>query len=322
VRSFYRPDYEPHQASYRRAQRRRRAVQVAKGAGALALAAAAVAFAAVAWRELGPGWLRARAAGAGIFRLESVRVTGNRRLPEHLVLEAAGLRTGESLLGIDLATARARLKAHPWVAEASLRRRLPGTLLVEIAERVPAVIVRAESDYLVDREGVVIGPAGPGATPELPVLTGVEAAGGALTTRGAEDVAVGIELVAAIREAGFPALEAIARLDFSDPEDAVIVPVSGRPLVHAGRGDFAARLGRWKLVAPDMAGRWPELEYVDLRAEGQVVALPVPPPAREGAGAKAAGAGRPAGGGREPAAAKAPAAGRGAGRAATGGRDA
>jgi hypothetical protein len=123
----------------------------------------------------------------------------------------------------------------------------------------------------------------------LPVLTGVEASAGALTARGAADLAAGIELVAAIRQVGFPALSAVDHVDLADPDDAVIVPVSARPLVHAGRRDMAAQLRRWRLVAPDMAQRWPELEYVDLRAEGQVVAMPAapeqaPPPAAGGEG--------------------------------------
>ena len=60
------------------------------------------------------------------------------------------------------AAARARLVAHPRVREASLRRRLPGTIVVEIAERVPCVIVRADRDYLVDAEGAIVAEAAPG----------------------------------------------------------------------------------------------------------------------------------------------------------------
>jgi hypothetical protein len=61
----------------------------------------------------------------------------------------------------------------------------------------------------------------------------------------------------------------------------VIVPVAGRPLVHAGRGDGVRRLRRWRLVAPDMAQRWPEIEYVDLRSAGQIVAKPAAPAPEE-----------------------------------------
>jgi hypothetical protein len=172
------------------------------------------------------------------------------------------------------------------VREASVRRRLPGTIIVEIAEREPCVIVRADRDYLMDAEGAVVDESASGSRAGLPVLTGIEVTAGVLTARGAADLAAGIDLVAAIREVGFPALAAIDHVDLADPDDAVIVPVAGRPLVHAGRRDAAGRLRRWHLVAPDMAQRWPELEYVDLRAEGQVVALPAAPAPEEGAEAK------------------------------------
>ncbi len=277
MKSYYRPDFDAHQATYHRAQRRRRWLVGARRGGIGLAIAAAVGLGSSAWASLGPGWVHARLSSLRLFRIETLQVAGNQALTSADVLATAGLRTGESLLGLDLAAARARLVAHPRVREASLRRRLPGTIVVEIAERVPALLVRADRDYLVDAEGVIVADAAPGSRPELPVLTGIEAVAGTLTARGAADLAAGIDLVAAIRLVGFPALSAIDHIDLADPDDAVIVPVSGRPLVHAGRRDAAGRLRRWHLVAPDMAQRWPELEYVDLRAEGQVVALPAAP---------------------------------------------
>ena len=286
MKSYYRPDFDAHQSAYHRAQRRRRILAaVRRGALALALGAV-VALCFAAWASLGPGWVRARLASLRLFRIETVQVSGNRELTSAEVLAAAGVRAGESLIGLDLDAARARLVGHARVREASLRRRLPGTVVVEIVERVPCALVRADRDYLVDADGAVVGEAVPGARPDLPVLTGIEAVAGALTPRGAADLAAGLELVAAIHQVGFPALSAIGHIDLSDPDDAVIVPVAGRPLVRAGRRDAVGRLHRWHLVAPAMAQRWPELEYVDLRAEGQVVALPSAPEAQEGGAAK------------------------------------
>jgi cell division septal protein FtsQ len=277
VKSYYRPDFDAHQEAYHRTQRRRRLL-VAARRGALVLALGAlIALGSAAWASLGPAWVRARLSSLRLFRIEAVQVSGNRTLTNAEVLAAAGVRQGESLIGIDLEAARARLVGNARVREARLRRRLPGTLVVEIAERVPCVLVRADHDYLVDAEGKVVAQAVSGSRPDLPVLTGVEAVAGALTARGAADLADGIELVAAIREVGFPAFSAISHVDLSDPDDALIVPVAGRPLVHAGRRDAIGRLRRWHLVAPAMAQRWPELEYVDLRADGQVVALPAAP---------------------------------------------
>ena len=307
MKSYYRPDFDAHQAVYHRAQRRRRLLGAARRGGVVLAIVAVIAVGSAAWASLGPGWVRARLSALRLFRIETLQVSGNRTLTSADVLATAGLRAGESLVGLDLTAARARLVAHPRVRVASVRRRLPGTIVVEISEREPCVIVRADRDYLVDAEGVVVAEAPAGTRPDLPVLKGVEATAGTLSARGVVDLAAGIELVAAIRQVGFPALTAIDYVDLSDPDDAVIVPVSGRPLVHAGRRDAAGRLRRWHLVAPDMAQRWSELEYVDLRSEGQVVAMPAAPvPA---AGAEAKRAARPQGQGT----------GGGAGRAKAGG---
>jgi hypothetical protein len=288
LKSYYRPDFDAHQAPYRRAQRRRRFFMLARRGGVVAGFVGAIGLTTTAWASLEPGWVRARLASLRVLRIESVQVGGNKTLTNDEVMTAAGLRVGESLLGLDLEAARARLAAHPRVREASLRRRLPSTVVVEVGERVPCVIVRADHDYLVDAEGSILASAGTGGLANLPVLTGVEAAAGTLTARGAVDLAAGIELVAAMRQVGFPALAAVDHVDLSDPDDAVIVPVTGRPLVHAGRKDAAGKLQRWRSVAPDMAQRWPELEYGDLRAEDQVVAMPAVPTPEAGAGGKPA----------------------------------
>lgn len=281
MKNYYRPDYEPHQAHYRHRRRRRRLVRRAATAGALLAGLGFAAFLVTGGISLGSSWIRGRVASLSLFRLESVQVSGNRTLSTPEVLEAAGLRPGASLLGLDLGVVRARLKSHPWVREVNLRRLLPATLLVEVVERAPLVVVRADRDYLVDGEGVVVASLEPGSPARLPLLVGVEVAGGGLTARGDGDLRAGLTLLAAIRATGFPALEAVSHLDLTDPDNAVIVPVTGRPLVYAGRDDYAARLRRWKLVAPDMAQRWPEFEYVDLRAEGQVVAKPAAPDPEE-----------------------------------------
>jgi len=317
VRSYYRPDYRHHQEGYRRERRRRWALAAGRRAVLAGVAAAAALALAVSWSALGPGWVRGRLAAAGLFRVEGVEVRGNRALPAHLVEEVAGVARGGSLLAVDLDAARARLEAHPRVRAAAVRRRFPRTLVIEVAERVPAAVVRSGADYVVDREGAVLERRAEGTGPGLPVLTGVETAGGALTPRGRENLAAGLALVDAIRAVGFPALEAIGSIDVGAPEDAVIVPVTGRPLVHAGRGDATTRLARWRLVAPDMASRWPEVEYVDLRADGQVIALPVPGD-EAGTEGEAGGGTAPGRGATRPGAARRPSGGRpgtGGGRA-------
>ncbi|HWR97990.1 MAG TPA: FtsQ-type POTRA domain-containing protein, partial [Candidatus Methanoperedens sp.] len=215
MRNYYRHDYGATQTAYRRDRRRRLlGVLARRGAGALALAGL-IAVGAAAWSSLGASWFADRLAALGVFRLDEVLVSGQGVLSAGDVQAAAGLRQGESVLGVDLEAARARIAGLPRVRSASLRRRLPGTVVIEITERVPCAVVRADRTYLVDAEGAIVGTAGAGDAAALPALTGVEVVAGTLTARGRADLAAGIALVAAIRQAGFPALAALDHIDLT-----------------------------------------------------------------------------------------------------------
>ncbi len=61
-----------------------------------------------------------------------------------------GLR-GEHMLTVDLEAWRLKLLTSPWVADAAMRRVLPGTVAVAIAERRPLGVARIGNHlYLID----------------------------------------------------------------------------------------------------------------------------------------------------------------------------
>src|SRR5688572_21190698 len=82
--------------------------------------------------------LKARTALAQVdwFRVRSVRVEGVRYLTTDEIERVAGVPPDANLWD-DVAPVVARLGAHPLVREVSIRRRLPGTLVVEVEERRP-----------------------------------------------------------------------------------------------------------------------------------------------------------------------------------------
>ena len=65
--------------------------------------------------------------------------------------------------------------AHPFIADASVTRRLPGTYRIEVHEQQPAALLQLEALYLVSEEGAVLKRLGPGDPVDLPVITGVDA---------------------------------------------------------------------------------------------------------------------------------------------------
>jgi cell division protein FtsQ len=226
------------------------------------------------------GWqhLERFAKTSSLFSLKEVHIQGNRNVTEEEILRAAGLSFGANLLAIDLQILRARLLANPLIRNASVRRRLPSEVVVEVEERVPAAEIRGDRRFVVDGDGHVMTVAREDLPLALPCLSGMKVSDGKVVGEDMDDLLDGIEIVRTIRAVGFPALEDIECIDLAAETDAVIVPAGGGTLVHVGREDVFTRLRRLMLVAPDITARWEEVEYIDLRSDGLVVTRPVASP--------------------------------------------
>ena len=90
------------------------------------------------WRRAGDEIIR-QTAVAGL-EVRHVEVTGTRELALLPVYQAALPGRDNAMLTSDLAAIRDRLRALPWVADASVSRRLPDTLAIAITERRPVAL--------------------------------------------------------------------------------------------------------------------------------------------------------------------------------------
>ncbi len=97
----------------------------------------------------------ARAAAQAGFEVRHVDVHGVATGPRLAVIAAALEGPTNSMLLVDLAAARARLLALPWVADASVARRLPDTMIVDVVERRPVALWQFRHRLAaIDRTGV------------------------------------------------------------------------------------------------------------------------------------------------------------------------
>jgi cell division protein FtsQ len=81
--------------------------------------------------------VRDQAANAVGFRIAQLAVTGHDQLTREEVLAAAQVTGRSSLLFLDADATRERLKSNPWIADATVRKLLPGQLQIDIKEREP-----------------------------------------------------------------------------------------------------------------------------------------------------------------------------------------
>ncbi|MGZ5876677.1 MAG: cell division protein FtsQ/DivIB [Bradyrhizobium sp.] len=69
------------------------------------------------------------------FRITAVAINGRKQLTQDEVLGIGGINGRSSLLFLDAATVRDKLKANPWIADATVLKLYPGQLQIDIVER-------------------------------------------------------------------------------------------------------------------------------------------------------------------------------------------
>jgi cell division protein FtsQ len=100
-------------------------------------------------------WLVANSA---LFAAREIRVLGNVSLTADQVQDMARLGIGDNLLRLRTDEAVQSLERSPWVAQASVERSLPSTLVVRIVERRPVAWMRDRGrTMLLSADGIVLG---------------------------------------------------------------------------------------------------------------------------------------------------------------------
>ena len=215
-------------------------------------------------------------AGLEAFQVANIDVRGNQRLSTGEVRGLMDGLVGRSILDVDLEEWRRALLNSPWVADASLRKRLPSTIDVAILERTPLGIGRINGLlYLVDDRGTVIDEYGPNyADLDLPIIDGLSSAPGqedsdlyrALLAR---------RLLDALRVRNMA--DQISEIDVRDARNAVVLLEGDPTLIRLGSERFVERLQSYHELAPALREQVPAIDYVDLRFDERVYVGPGKP---------------------------------------------
>lgn len=119
------------------------------------------------------------------------------------VLAYAGVEPGMPLFAVDIDAVAARVREHPYVAAATVRRVPPDSIEIAVEPREPRAVLSADGLYLVDAKGRVMKTARPGDGLDLPVLTGVSAADVA-SGQALDVLSAAVDLLDAHARAGLP----------------------------------------------------------------------------------------------------------------------
>lgn len=199
------------------------------------------------------------------FAIATLSISGNTRVPTDELEEAMGLAIGDNVFSRSPEEVRAALEAHPWVASATVRRRLPRTFEVEVRERSAALLLLLETPYLVDEDGTVFKAFEEGDPVDLPVVTGVDAERFA-AERGyrTELLTAGIALVHEWDAASLTRREPIGEIHVEPDEGLTLFVGEDGTEVRLGRGPYRGKLGRLRRVLDELGRRQSRPLYVYL----------------------------------------------------------
>ena len=148
--------------------------------------------------------LARHAADAGLS-VQSVMVAGRDRTDRQTLIDALGVEIGDPVLSLDLAVARERVAALPWVRDVAIRRDFPATVIVTLTERDPLALWQNEGAVsVIDAGGDVIDGARPAGFADLLLVVGPDAPGHAAELLAAMDLVPTLRerVAAAVRVGG------------------------------------------------------------------------------------------------------------------------
>jgi cell division protein FtsQ len=158
--------------------------QVPRGAGVAAASAFLLATAALGTVHGGhlPAVLeqlrdwRDTAADTAGFGITSIAMAGQKHLTREEVLANAGITGRTSLLFLDAAAARARLKDNPWIAEATVLKLYPSRLHIAVTEREAFALWQKDGKIsVISSDGTVVEPYVDQRFAKLPLVVGIGA---------------------------------------------------------------------------------------------------------------------------------------------------
>ena len=204
------------------------------------------------------------------FAVTEVVVNETRRVGKDEVRAAAGIVPGMSVWDVDPALAEARLRAHPWIRAASVRRELPRRVTIRVREERPVAIVVIErgkgGEFYVSAHGRIFARVSAGEARDLPYVTGLQAA--SLTDGDPPSVRALRRAVALIRRSG--KLE-VSEVHVDRVRGLTLMPVRPAIPLELGWHDFEAKLARLPRVLALWAGREPDIATVSLLFDDEVI---------------------------------------------------
>jgi len=208
----------------------------------------------------------------GYFKVESVRVEHNRRVPNEAVLALSNIHQGASIFDLDLERIGRKIEENPWIAEATVKRIFPRNVVIEVTERTPAAVLSLGYLYYVDWQGEIFKLLDAEDRLDFPVISGVtneDLARRPEQTRAKLRKAMRLLRQLEVRQ-GFN-LDDLSEIRLSDDDGIDLLTYVGGVPIRMGHGNYLAKLERLDKVYKELQPKLMALKSIDLNVADRVI---------------------------------------------------
>lgn len=211
------------------------------------------------------------------FRLEQIQYRGATHLDEDAVSALIRQTFPANVLNIDLDRVRSLVEGEQWVRQATVRRKLPGRLVVYVDERVPeAAAVLDDRLVVVDRDGIVLDDFGSDyQNLDRPIVKGLRN----VARENSEHenrlrMQAYLKTIRDLESGRKNYIESISEIDVDNPKRVAVIPTDEPVSIYLGESRFLERYERFldqKSLYYRLKKKYGLIEYVDVTYDDKII---------------------------------------------------
>lgn len=217
----------------------------------------------------GVWWTYGQATTSPYLAVTEVSVAGAQRVAKEEVLSASGINQGQNIFSFSKDEVATRLKANPWVETVDINRELPGTVEITVKEREAIALVKLESLYVMDANGVIFKKYSAEEGLDLPVVTGLSRE--SLASGGENLESRLMELISVLTNRSGFNITNVSEINIDADHGLSIYTLEEGVRLDVGMGSFEEKLVSFEKIIETRGGALKGIEAFDLNNHREVV---------------------------------------------------
>ncbi|MBN1113879.1 MAG: FtsQ-type POTRA domain-containing protein [Oligoflexia bacterium] len=113
-----------------------------------------------------------RISNLGILKIKEINILVPPNISRQAILGLSGIRNGENILGVSIDDAMSRIKTHPWVRSANIKRLFPNKIEIAVDSKTAMALAKKSGKLMyIDEHGEIIDKFIPGYRNDLVIIS-------------------------------------------------------------------------------------------------------------------------------------------------------